>query len=132
MSTFHINVPPIKVTISQLSDILTTAVEGGSHYWLAAEDIKREKDGSVYLITKPFDVETSRSFDMSNFQPFFFPRNIDLSVILKGLQIACDQHDKYSKLVSRIMLLSLDSADFDAGDCDLILQLGFFGDVVYG
>lgn len=117
-------------------DIFTTAMEGGINYWSWTHEYHWMKhDGSD---------------DFDNFYALIEetddgPKHrIDRKVIEKGYTIATEelQADEIfwsmSAPISKKKMLSPsyvdeeDAWDFDAGDADIIVQLGLFGTVFYG
>jgi len=133
---------PIKVGRQFVSDILTTATEGGSQYWLQGGRIDRSdgKDGlehlSVLRITEPQDVEEGGDpFDINNFSSGFEANrdaDITLLTIVRGLQRLFEAGVLPGRPDIRGCVSSLDAGNIDAEAADVILQLGFFGDTVYG
>ena len=123
---------PITVTVhvpdSVLADILTTAVEGGSSYWLAAERIERDADLNVTRIVSAVDASTFHQFDAD-----INRHDITQATILAGLALLAEGAlPGRNDLRAQIAAMASDSHDIDAGDADAILQLGFFGKVVFG
>jgi hypothetical protein len=103
----------IAVSDEFLGDLLTTAVEGGINYWAGVESLDRDDDLRVTWI---------RLRDLVDDRPCGV---VTRSHMFDGLQRFCDAYrgDVPAKL---------DDGDFDAEDCDVMLQLGVFGEVVYG
>lgn len=126
----------VKLTVPEqvLKDILTTAVEGGSHYWLMADSIERDDDLNVTRITNPRDAETGTLFDSGMFKPSFNPdADITPQIIFNGLELLAQgalpgRPDLHAKLFD----VPRGDADFDAADVDVILQLGYFGETIFG
>lgn len=112
-------------------ELLTTACEGGSVYWLRGQvqyGGDPDADLSTYgvlNVTKCFDVE-----DRSN--KF---ADINYDTIRKGIvallkpEANVGAHHKKS---IAMMLIDPDNADYDADDADAVLQFGMFGELVYG
>ncbi len=120
-----------------LKDILCSAIEGGSNYWLCAREFVRDGEGDYLSIVQPADadygVRKLKPFDAENFKPGFQQEDITLAHIAKGLEmVAQGALPKRGDLMGNVMRIQSDEHDFDASDADCILQLGFFGDVVYG
>lgn len=138
--------PRIGLSQQFLSDLLTTAIEGGSNYWLAADKVLRAgKDTHTGLdnlsplqVLGVRDAETGEAFDRDNYAPGWVPAvshpHVTLDTITKGIE----QLFKGPPLVSiagdvyRAILTNGAEGGYDAGDADVILQLGLFGQVVYG
>lgn len=147
METRNIHVfihPRIALGQQFLSGILTTAIEGGSNYWLACERIQRAGKGthkgmdnlSPLRIADAFDVETGEAFDASNYAAGWVPANdrpdITLDTIVKGIEQMFKGDVTMRGHVYRAILTNGQEGDYDAADADVILQLGLFGQVVYG
>lgn len=114
-----------------LLDILTGAVEGGCAYWLAADRVKRDTDLNVLSIDNPIDVETGQPFEDDH---FICPitTTITTSTVLAGLQrLAEGALPGRADLIGQVALIPSDGHDFDASDYDVIIQLGFFGQLVF-
>ena len=118
---------------SVLREILTGAVEGGSAFWLAADSVTRGEDGDVVSINGPLDAEEGGAFDGAYFRSElgFATGDITPATVLRGLQVIAAA-GKFPRLVGQIMRIPSGDHDFDAGDYDLIVQVGFFGEVVFG
>lgn len=113
----------VDVPDSFLDDILTTAFEGGSNYWLK----------QVSLQPKPDTPITSRKFELNH------PEIISMDCAL----MCYNEDELEGKLLTKDKLLNaiewyigingLDVLDdHDAQDADTILQYALFGEVVYG
>jgi len=118
---------------SVLREILTGAVEGGSAFWLACNSIVRNDELDVVAMIKPFDAETYQPFDGAYFRSElgFATGDITPATVLRGLQVIAAA-GKFPNLVGQIMRIPSGGHDFDADDYDLIVQVGFFGEVVFG
>lgn len=143
-----------KVPAQFLSDILTSAIEGMmTRQWLDVSFVARAHaqpspefeecdEHSVVRLLDPLDLEEgSKPFDPKNFQPGFDHKqnSISLNTIHRGLErLFARTPDGSDWLVLpkrhdlRGAMLNLDASDFDSVDADVILQLGFFGDTIYG
>ena len=114
-----------------LADVLSTAIEGGINYWAAvdfdsAERVECEQDalgwryGSVRILDKVDGTE------------FGTMRTIDANTVARGLR-ELRKTDRYSfKDLRKADRTNGDEGDFDAGDADAVIQLGIFGEIVYG
>lgn len=119
-----------------LHDMFTTALEGGIGYWSAATSYRQTNpDGSPDLAGFYADiVDAPDSYD-------FEPVRVDRDTIARGFLRIMDPEAKFG---SRHRLAALFHAraagltdeqvyiDFDAEDADVIVQLGVFGQLVYG
>jgi len=120
-----------------LKDLLTSAVEGGSNYWLCAQDILRDAQGDVISIIEPADAEAGtyklRHFPADHFKPGCEDGDIGLGAIARGLRLVLNGAlPKRPDLIANVARIPSDGHDFDAADADVILQLGFFGEVIFG
>jgi hypothetical protein len=124
-------------------DILIIAVEGGSNYWLAYHSIKRyTEEGINYLdvleIRKPFDKETGEWFDASCFSEGFkaTPHHITPETVKRGIKrlFSPGVLPKRGDIRNAVLQAVSDPSDLDvyADGADVILQLGLFGNLVFG
>jgi len=127
------------------ANVFITAIEGGINYW-ASVDVYHWCHRHIATTTEghPFeDIADWFGFyadivDSEVANPEVGPNHhVDRAVIERGWRLACTtfQHKvRWSTASPPYMLTeqSLDGWDFDAGDADVILQLGLFGDVIYG
>lgn len=115
-----------------LDDILITAVEGGSNHWLSA--VRKEIQGGSCILYEPFDRETGDKFDRAQFMPEFDPDQfrIDRNTIEAGCNRALTPKvlAEYGEGLAQ-SILEQDAGQIDAEGADIILQLGFFGSIVY-
>lgn len=126
-----------EVPVEFLTDVLTTAVEGGIAYWCRAKAIQRNDDLGVVRVVKPRPVgveDDGRAW-----------ADIDLDVVHTGLHrlltgsVQVNHRIKGYLLRAMSDLLNPDpqvrkyaagSIDADAADC--IVQAGLFAEIVYG
>lgn len=116
-------------------DLFTTAMEGGIGYWSSCSTYHWEKPGGgddLHGFYAEIDVDEAGDDGED------VPRRIDRGVIQRGWNLAI------TSWADRILWSSGDTPyagesypyhdtwDFDAGDADAIVQLGLFGEVVYG
>ena len=118
-----------------IADIFTTALEGGINYWADAIEYKWS-DGNG-------------NSDLQNFKAVISEIDEDLKYVINkeivehGYKLATEDFrdslcwstdyppHKEEFFKSRIMDLD-DIWDFDAGDADMIIQLGLFNEVIFG
>lgn len=122
--------PVQSVTGQVLADILTTAIEGGSNYWIQnADSITRTENGDPVYITNLRVLDgPPREGDPATF-------DVSLGVIADGIRRVLDGSVKtgpQAKLAALAIAAAPDDADYDAGDADVFLQAGLFGEVVFG
>lgn len=113
-----------------LADIFTTALEGGINYWSQCAN---------YHWSNPDGTSDLQGFyaDVIDVEDDDKPYRIDRSVMLRGYERALDGDvDVYWSASTRppdpTNLDDIEDYDYDAGDADIIVQLGLFGKVVYG
>lgn len=114
-----------------LLDLFTTALEGGIGYWSGCtsyhwinEDDSEDVQGFYADIVESDD------------EVIIGEHHIDRSVLAKGYRLATttwrDRLDWSSGEKPPLVVGPDTDWDFDAGDADMIVQLGLFEDVVYG
>jgi len=117
-----------------LFDLFTTACEGGINYWADVDayhlwlpDSEYDPDYNGFYADLTDHVDDERPN----------PLHVDRLVMSSGLTLASRAwRHKVSWSTApppvAITAEARDRWDFDAGDADVILQLGLFKDVVYG
>jgi len=112
-----------------LADVLSTAIEGGINYWAnidSAERVDCEQDviGWRYGQVRIHDKEDGSDFGTM--------RVIDANTVARGLR-ELRNSTRYSFAdMRKADRTNGDEGDFDAGDADAVIQLGIFGEIVYG
>ena len=111
-------------------DLFTTALEGGINYWAQC--------AGYHWFDTPNDRPDFRGFyadiiDMEDdSEPCYV---VDRSVISRGYRLASGAFRKslnWSSEPPPAVITGDTDWDFDASDADMVLQLGLFGNVVYG
>lgn len=102
----------MKHTKEQLIDIAITAVEGGINYWAAVRNYNPDKGTALVY-----------EFDGDN--EIVKKHNLNLSVIRKGLSLALNHEHEHIRFIAVTDIP-------DAEEADIIVQLGLFGEIVYG
>lgn len=103
-----------------LHDLLITAIEGGISYWAYVTSYDAAQ-GHATIIEAEEEDEGARA--------------VDHKVMAKGYRLATTEwRDRIAWSTSKppLVITSDTDWDYDAGDADVILQLGLFGEVVYG
>lgn len=115
-----------------LLDIFTTALEGGIGYWSLCTKYHWSNDGEPDH--EGFYAKIIENNDDAN-PDGGDPHTIDRDTIAYGLELgATTWRDRLSWSTGPPpFIIGRDTDwDFDAGDADMIVQLGLFEDVVYG
>ena len=108
-----------------LFDILTTAAEGGIGYW-AIYDVDRAEDLSVTRIHHICDAEDEEE-ELGN--------DIDARAVAHALALIAAGKTNLSNYHIDIITKAVaddDCSELDADDCDVIVQVALFDEVVYG
>lgn len=108
----------IKLDDQFLRDILTTAVEGGINYWAAFTAVERNED---------LDVIGFEGCDIEDDETRF---SCVLSDVVTGLGKVTSGEFEHAELLGYV--LEQDACMIDADFADTIIQLGLFGEIVYG
>lgn len=121
-----------------LLDLFTTALEGGINYWASVNEYHwrldcEMADGDLDSVSD-FRGFYAKVLDMEDGDALLL---VNRSVMAKGYEMATTSHRgeiSWSADEPPVVVTaeSRDDWDFDAGDADCILQLGVFGEVVYG
>ena len=109
-------------------DIFTTALEGGIGYWSWCDEYHWSNEDGTDDVRGFFALIQESEEDGKSLR-------IDRSVIAKGYRLASvgEWRDRINWSSEKPPLVpDEDGWDCDAGDADCIVQLGLFGEVVYG
>lgn len=112
-------------------DLFVTALEGGIGYWSQCSAYHwTNDDGATY------DLDGYRAMVIETEDEATPEYIIDRAVIAKGFGLATGEwRDRIawsSGGKPPVVITDETDWDFDAGDADAVVQLGLFGDVVYG
>lgn len=117
-----------------IHDIFTTALEGGIGYWSECCTYHWSKGGPDHeadLVGFYAYIEETESGEDDP-----TVHRIDREVILRGLSrlFTGDYRGLHPSTAGRIMGAALggDAGSIDASDADCVVQIGLFGEVVYG
>lgn len=116
-----------------LCDLFTTALEGGINYWASVSEYRWEdengEDGDNSLDFRAV-IHDEESGDPDSLV------TVTIVTMRRGYRLATGEWRKkihWSSGEAPPFIVTDDTEwDFDAGDADCILQLGVFGEVVYG
>ena len=119
-------------TPSDINDLIVGALEGGINYWCRKAKIKRGTDGFSYFGVAEEDqdkvVYASDVIGYNGTLILFDAESSDkweltLENVLKGIKMHCtNRHIAPSDLMD----------DYDANDCDAIVQYALFNELVFG
>jgi len=119
-----------------LFDTFVTALEGGINYWASCDQYHIWVDTRTNPDVAPH-TEDTRGFyaviiDVEDDGTIY---TVNRATMARGLRLAATEwRDKISWSDDKPPLVVTADTDWvpDAGDADAILQLGIFGDVIYG
>ncbi len=114
-----------------LFDVFIAALEGGIDYWAVVEEYHHSNDGIEDLegfFAKVSDCEGDETFPDNS--------RIDKNIIIKGINKIINDNDlkindKIRERIKEANRLS-DAGMIDANDADCIVQVGLFGELVFG
>ena len=116
-------------------DILVTALEGGSNYWIGYININHPRGA------KPRDIPTSmwaaQAINEGKSVDFHLEgdekETLTKGALVNGVSIWATNHPTNMTIVDDGNgHMTIDTANIDASDADAILQYALFGKVVYG
>ena len=108
-------VVPVDVDDQLILDILTTAIEGGSNYWI--ESCNLDRNDSDLSVTKA-EINTHDG------EMFIADKN----TIISGIKMMLNSDSNFMIGIALNIILH---EDYDACDADNILQYGMFKELVY-
>lgn len=126
------------ITKDQISDLISTAIEGGSNYWYIIEGYQEPSVVDFRCSLFARDEEPHRIYDWplctgggviisateSCEESNPIPHVLNLESITKGLILMAEKYPQ--------RLVNFADGDYDADDADIFLQLSLFGEVVFG
>jgi hypothetical protein len=122
----------LEIPEQQLRDFLTTAWEGGIDYWCDAYNPKARRN-------KDLDVERLEFTSPEGDDDFNEPikvANVGIAEIAAAFSRVMNEETLAPGLrriiQDKIINRALDDMDLDAGDCDNLVQIACFGDIIYG
>lgn len=107
-----------------LNDLLTDAIEGSIDYWIDSIDAKLVKpsdDAFTWYYEYALIVDDEGD-----------EHEITIDTIVKGMQFIVKRNAERDKALILANRTNGDDGDYDALDCDKIVQFGLFGELVYG
>lgn len=115
----------LEVKDALLLDLLTAAVEGGSHYWLACNTVERDAEHNVTKIVGCQDVEDEDTKW----------GDLDIPKMREGVRrILANETAVRPDIRAAILtaILDVDAANWDAETADCVVQAALFNELVYG
>ena len=125
----------VKIDDQFFEDIIVTALEGGSNYWIGHVIIKHPDEN------KPKDTPNSiwaadalNKGGVVKFYPDDEEKSYSLTKesLIYGLKHWINNNPSGFELYNKDDYNNIDAGDIDADDADAILQYALFGEVVYG
>jgi len=127
---------PVEIDDELLGDIICTAFEGGSNYWI--NTIKVNHPEGAKPKGSPVCTWASDAIN-KNGSVMIFPRECDGDVhtlnklkLTTGLKMWVVNHPQSVTLVHEYGKNYIDAGNIDADDADCILQYALFNEVVFG
>lgn len=110
--------------IEALSHILSDSIEGSIDYWAGIESIEKEDTpddilGWRYKSAVIVDFEDGKKY------------TIDLGTVRKGINMLCKREGNRWDALRKYNKTNGYDGDYDAFDCDAIIQYALFGELVY-
>lgn len=126
----------LSISVSEIKDVITTAVEGGIGYWAclhtdlpgylkAREQMRKEMpDGPCYcdVIYRALQNGDGVTFEDEEEGKLY---DLTMEKLLNGIVL-------YEQAKGKSISKALEEGDFDAWDGDAVFQFALFGEVIYG
>ncbi len=116
-------------TFEDISDLLCSALEGGSNYWYIIDkynkpkNLKNTKEKHFRHLSYPLNEGGSLIISDRDYSKDCKNKKLDLNSIKKGLQLMADKFPEE--------FASFSSGNYDAGTADTFLQLCLFKEIVF-
>lgn len=119
----------VRIPNQKIMDMITTAIEGGCHYWARFEfpENYKEKYGSYEQI--PFQGGEMKVYDIETGELLGY---LNRATIQVGLQLMADRKDMKGNIVPSRHFKNFATDNEDAETSDVFLQLAVMGEIVYG
>lgn len=119
----------VKVPLSVVDNLITTAFEGGSNYWymVSKSSVKKPKgfvrNENIHyeFLDKVYQGSSCKVYDVENDE---YLGEINNRAISRGIRL---MFEKYPQLMADAI-----AEEYDADSADLFLQMVVMGEVVYG
>jgi len=129
------NPPRSEARKELLHDIFVTALEGGIGYWSVAKSYRWSKGAATIERKLEADLDNFKAVIVSSEGDWPGEKVIDAAVIARGMNKIMSGALSGNKTLTKKVWKSIEdpeNADFDALDADAIVQIGLFGELVYG
>lgn len=113
---------PFEITKEFVSEVLCTAFEGGSNYWIADVRNLSDKPKSQYFSISVAKGDTIEIIDNEDHKAY----KLDFNTLAEGYKRYVDYCLKNGRQVYS------DPCDIDAEIADIILQFALFNEIVFG
>ena len=134
------------LSIENIKDILTTAVEGGIGYWAVlcndtkewaeAKKLAKEELGDTPcycdVMYKMFELNYPVIFEDNTCVEYGEDDCERWELTLEKLLKGCKFFEERVAIHGTSLLLMLENGDFDANDADCIIQYALFGELTFG
>ena len=124
----------LPISESDMRDIICNGYEGGIGYWYCSTDVERKEYD--YISITGVDAEIAMDHDtIAQIEGAHIDEHgelwvINAETIKLGIERVFEKHTHNAELIKA--LLEGDIGMIDAEGADVIIQLGIFGEVIYG
>jgi len=119
----------VQIPVEKIQDLITTAIEGGCHYWAQFEFPENWKEKYKDYSHIPFMDGEIKVYDVETGELLGYLNRATMQV---GLQLMADQKDMKGKVIPARHFKALATDSEDAETADVFLQLSVLGEIVYG
>jgi len=119
----------VRIPNQKIMDLITTAVEGGSHYWAGFNFPENYKEKYKSYEQIPFRGGKIEVYDIETNELL---GSLTEDSIKTGLQLMADRKDLKGKVVPARHFKNLATDNEDAETADVFMQLSVMGEIVFG
>ena len=119
----------VRIPNQKIQDLMTTAIEGGSHYWAKFVFPNHYKDKYQSYAEIPFKDGNIEVYDIETDELLGYLNRASIKV---GLQLMADRKDLKGKQIPARHFKALATDNEDAETADVFMQLSVMGEIVYG
>lgn len=119
----------VRIPNQKIMDLITTAVEGGSHYWARFKFPEKYKEKYKSFEQIPFKDGKIEVYDIETDELLGY---LTLETMRTGLQLMADRKDLKGKVVPARHFKNLATDNEDAETADVFMQLSVMGEIVFG